>query len=118
MQTSNNGMGVMQTINIKVEGTEMEVVTLSLDEVQVAALYAESKQQKAKIAEIEKKLKDSEQYKDMYSKTAAEKQSELDGANILLTALGVQEKDNNENDYYRKPLPVATRIALYIANKA
>jgi len=42
---------------------------------------------------------------------------ELEGANILLTALGVQEKDNNENEYYRKVLPVATRIALYIANQ-
>lgn len=108
----------MQTINIKIEGTEMEQVTLSLDEAQVALLYSENNLRKAKITELEKKLKDSEQYKEMYSKSVAEKQSEIDGANILLTALGVQEKDSNENEYYRKPLPVATRIALYIANKA
>lgn len=117
MQMNNAGVNAMQTISITVEGVEMEKVTLTFDEVQVKSLYSESKVMKAKIAELEKKVKQSDEYKEMYSKLNDESKKELEGANILLTALGVQEKDNNENEYYRKVLPVATRIALYIANQ-
>ena len=107
----------MQTISITVEGVEMEKVTLTFDEVQVQNLYSESKVMKAKIVELEKQVKQANEYKEMYSKLNDESKKELESANILLTALNVQEKDNNENEYYRKVMPVATRIALYIANQ-
>ena len=107
----------MQTISITVEGVEMEKVTLTFDEVQVQNLYSESKVMKAKITELEKQLKQSNDSKEMYINLHNESKKELESANILLTALNVQEKDNNEQEYYRKALPVATRIALYIANQ-
>ncbi len=117
MQINNLNQQPMQTINIVVEGSEMEKVNLTFDEVQVSTLYSESKVMKAKIAELEKQLKQSNDSKEMYINLHNESKKELEGANILLTALNVQEKDNNENEYYRKVMPVATRIALYIANQ-
>ena len=117
MQINNVNQRPMQTINIVVEGSEMEKVNLTFDEVQVSNLYSESKVMKAKIVELEKQVKQANEYKEMYSKLNDESKKELESANILLTALNVQEKDNNENEYYRKVMPVATRIALYIANQ-
>ena len=117
VQMNNVNQRPMQTINIVVEGSEMEKVNLTFDEVQVSNLYSESKVMKAKIVELEKQVKQANEYKEMYSKLNDESKKELESANILLTALNVQEKDNNEQEYYRKALPVATRIALYIANQ-
>ena len=117
MQTDNVNTGTMQTISVLVDGTEMEKVTLTLDNVHVSNLYSENKVMKAKIVDLEKQLKQANEYKEMYSKLNDESKKELENANILLTALNVQEKDNNEQEYFRKALPVVTRIALYIANQ-
>jgi exonuclease III len=105
----------MNTINITIQGDEPETVTLSLDEVQVCNLYVNNKAQIARIAELEKKLKTTEDSLKYASEARDEHKKELEYANVLLTSLGVQEKDNNETDYYRKALPVSIRIALYIA---
>jgi exonuclease III len=105
----------MNTINITIQGDEPETVTLSLDEVQVCNLYVNNKAQIARIAELEKKLKLTEDYLKSASDSRDEHKKELEYANVLLTSLGVQEKDNHETDYYRKVLPVSIRIALYIA---
>jgi hypothetical protein len=105
----------MNTINITIQGDEPETVTLSLDEVQVCNLYVNNKAQVARIAELEKKLKTTEDTLKYATDTREEYKRELDHANVLLTSLGVQEKDNHETDYYRKVLPVSIRIALYIA---
>lgn len=105
----------MNTINITIQGDEPETITLSLDEVQVCNLYISNKVQIARIAELEKKLKTTEDSLKYASEARDEHKKELEYANVLLTSLGVQEKDNNETDYYRKALPVSIRIALYIA---
>jgi exonuclease III len=105
----------MNTINITIQGDEPETVTLSLDEVQVCNLYVNNKAQVARIAELEKKLKTTEDSLKYASEAREEHKKEIDHANVLLTSLGVQEKDNHETDYYRKALPVSIRIALYIA---
>ena len=44
-----------------------------------------------------------------------EAKGELEQAHTLLTALGVADKTDHEDNYYRKDLKVTTRIALYIA---
>jgi hypothetical protein len=85
--------------------------------VQVANLYINNKSQIKQIAELEKKLAASESSLKYVSEARDEAKDQIEHANVLLTALGVQEKDNNETDYYKKALPVSTRIALYIAKK-
>ena len=105
----------MNTINITIQGDDPETITLSLDEVQVCNLYTNNKAQLARIAELEKKLKSTEDSLKYATDAREEYKRELDHANVLLTSLGVQEKDNHETDYYRKVLPVSIRIALYIA---
>lgn len=107
----------MQTINIGIQGDEPQLVTLSLDEVQVTSLYLNNKEQIKQIAELQKKLSDTENSLKYASNARDEAKDQIEHANVLLTALGVQEKDNHEQDYYRKVLPVSTRIALYIAKK-
>lgn len=105
----------MQTIKIQVEGTEMEQVTIALDSAQVANLYTSNKTMQSKITELEKQLKESDRMKGYHAEKQVELSKEIESANLLLTALDVQEKDTHEQEYYRKMLPLVTRIALYIA---
>jgi hypothetical protein len=105
----------METIKITVDGQEFEQITLELSAEEVTSIYKQRKEQQARIAELEKKLKELESSKKYAEDRRDAAESELSHANVLLTALGVQEKTSEEEVYYRKVLPVATRIALYIA---
>lgn len=105
----------MSTITIVVPGEELENLSIELSTEEVTALYRLRKEQTMKIVELEKKFSDSERYKKHTEEKLADANSELQQANTLLTALGIQEKTAEEEAYYRKPLQVATRIALYIA---
>lgn len=105
----------MNTITIQVSGEELETLNVELTSEEVAALYKLRKENAVKIAELEKKLKQETDMKNNYSNLITEAQSEIGEANTLLTALGVADKTNHEESYYRKDLKVATRIALYIA---
>lgn len=105
----------MNTIQIETKGTDLETITITLDENQVSSIYEELKQAKKDNAELIKKLADKEQSLKYASEARTELQQELGEANTLLTALGVQEKTSHEESYYRKDLKVSTRIALYIA---
>lgn len=106
----------MNTITIQVSGEELETLNVELTAEEVAALYKLRKENAVKIAELEKKLKSSEDLKNNYSDRLTDVQTEIGEANTLLTALGVKEKTDHEESYYRKDLKVATRIALYIAS--
>jgi multidrug resistance efflux pump len=108
----------METIKITVTGQEFEQVTLELSAEEVSLMYKQRKEQQERIAELEKKAKDSESNCKYATDRRDAAESELSHANVLLTALGVQEKTSEEEAYYRKVLPVATRIALYIAASA
>jgi len=105
----------MNTITIQVFGEELETLNAELTSEEVAALYKLRKENAVKIAELEKKLKQETDLKNTYSDRLTDVQSEIGEANTLLTALGVADKTNHEESYYRKDLKVATRIALYIA---
>jgi len=105
----------MNTITITVPSESLENMLIELSQEEVTALYKLRKDQAAKITELEKKNKDTEQSL-KYAQEAKENFScELQQANALLTALAVPEKTNEEEAYYRKPLALVTRIALYIA---
>lgn len=105
----------MNTITIQVYGEELETLNVELTSEEVVALYKLRKDTTVKIAELEKKLKQETDLKNNYNDRMTEAQSEIGEANTLLTALGVADKTNHEESYYRKDLKVATRIALYIA---
>lgn len=105
----------MNTITITVPGEELENLSIELSTEEVTALYKLRKEQAAKIADLEKKVTDSERNKKYADDKLSDATSELQQAHTLLTALGIQEKTTEEEAYYRKPLQVATRIALYIA---
>lgn len=108
----------MNTITISVCGEELEVINVELTSEEVTALYKLRKEQALKIADLEKKVADSASSLKHANERNDAAQAELSQANVLLTALGVQEKTNEEETYYRKPLQVATRIALYIAGSS
>lgn len=103
-------------IKIDVEGTELESITIELSKEEVAAMYKQRKELTAKVVELQKEVDSVKSNKKYTEDRNAELSNELSEANTLLTALGVQEKTNEEESYYRKQLKIATRIALYIAN--
>jgi uncharacterized coiled-coil protein SlyX len=106
----------MNTITITVAGEELENLNIELTSEEVAALYKLRKENAVRVADLEKKLSaqgDSIKYA---NESRAEAQNELSQAHTLLSALGIAEKTNEEESYYRKPLSVSTRIALYIAH--
>lgn len=105
----------MNTITITVPGEELENLSIELSAEEVAALYKLRKEQTMKVAELDKKITEVERNKKYTDEKLSDAQNELQQAHTLLTALGVQEKTNEEETYYRKSLQVATRIALYIA---
>lgn len=105
----------MNTITIQVSGEELETLNVELTSEEVAALYKLRKENAVKISELEKKLKQETDLKSNYSDRLSEAQSEIGEANTLLTALGIADKTNHEESYYRKDLKFATLIAMYIA---
>lgn len=107
----------MQTISITVQGEELENLTIELSAEEVSALYKLRKEQAVKIAALEKTVSDNEKTKKYTDDKLSAVNDELNQAHTLLTALGIQEKTNEEEAYYRKPLSIATRVALYIAVK-
>jgi len=105
----------MESITIEVEGEELETIKIELTSEEVRAIYKLRKEQSVKIEELEKSLKSVEQSKKYEEEKKKELENQINQANMLLTALGVEDKTNEEESYYRKEIPVATRIALYIA---
>ena len=107
----------METITIKVQGEEFECLNVELTAEEVSALYKLRKENAEAISGLEKKLAESATSKKYTDEQLSSARDELSHAHTLMTALGVQEKTSEEEVYYRKALPVATRIALYIATK-
>lgn len=107
----------MSIIQIIIQGTELENVTVNLDTEQVTALYLNQQKNLKEIADLAKKLTDCESREKRNSETINALNSEIQQTHGLLSALGVDEKTKEEEAYYRKPLTIPTRIALYIAQQ-
>ena len=105
----------MNSIQIQTKGTDLETITISLDENQVASLYEQHKELSKKLAELEKKLTSTEQNLKYAQDGRTELQTEVNDAQMLLTALGVKETNDAEESWNRNKLKITTRIALYIA---
>ena len=108
----------MTSIQITIQSEEYESINIDLTQEEVTALYKLRKEHTVKIANLEKKISDLESDKKYAETTRDEAKGELEQAHTLLTALGVADKTDHEESYYRKDLKVTTRIALYIAKKA
>jgi geranylgeranyl pyrophosphate synthase len=105
----------MSSITIVVSGTEYETVQMELSSDQVVDLYNLRKTQAVKITELEKKIKDTELSLKYSQEAKTRAEEELQQAHALMSALGIIEKTNEEETYYRKALTLSTRIALYLA---
>ena len=105
----------MNTITISVPSEEFEMQEIQLTAEQVLNLYHLRKEQAATIAAQEKDIKTKEQSLKYSAENLAEAKSELQQGHALLSALGVKEKTEEEESFYRKPLSITTRIAIYIA---
>ena len=110
-------MSTIETITITVAGEALESLTLELTAEEVTALYKLRKDQTMKIAELEKKTSDLEKSKGYLQERFDLLNNEIEQANVLLTALGIQEKTAEDELYQRKSLTISTRIALCIAAK-
>lgn len=107
----------MSTIQITAQTENRELINVKLTSNEVAELYKLRKENQAKIAELEKKLSDLTSNK-KYAETVKDKlERELTQAHTLLTALGIPDKTDHEESYYRKDLEITARIALYIAKE-
>ncbi len=105
----------MTTIQIEVFGSDLETIAITLNETEVKALYENNKALKEQMKGIEKELDSAKLNYKWSSERNTTLVNEINQANMLLTALDVQVKTNDENAYNQTELPVATRIALYIA---
>ncbi len=105
----------MNSIQIQTKGSDLETITITLDENQVSSIYEQNKELSKKLAEVEKKLATTEQSLKYSQDGRTELQQELNEANVLMTALGIKEQNDSENSYSRQNLKITTRIALYIA---
>jgi len=104
----------MNTIEITVKGTEFEDIAVTLSAHEVASYYTRCKEQLEQIAELKKKLESAEQNYKWSSEARTRVDNEVQQANVLLNALGVQERVD-ESTQYSAVLPISTRIALYLA---
>jgi hypothetical protein len=107
----------MNTITIQIDSVDFEKQDISLTSDQVLGLYQLKKEQSTRIIELEKEIKQKEtnlKYKD---DNLTEVKNELQQGHALLSALGVKEKTEEEEVYYRKPLSITTRLAIYLATK-
>lgn len=105
----------MSSITIVVSGAEYETVHLELNADQVVDLYNLRKTQATKIIDLEKKVKDIDQSLKYAQEGRTRAEEELQQAHALMSALGIVEKTNEEETFYRKQLTLSTRIALYLA---
>lgn len=105
----------MQTISINVAGEDLEVISVELSAEEVRSLYNLRKEQTKKIEELTKQLEQEKKNLEYSRSNLSDANSELGEGHTLLTALGIKDKTDHEESYYRKDLKIATRIALYIA---
>ena len=105
----------MNSITITVQGEELETISIELTSDEVRSLYNNRKELNKKVEELTKELESSKKNHEYTRSNLAEVTAELAEGHTLLTALGVKDKTDHEESYYRKDLKVATRIALYIA---
>jgi chromosome segregation ATPase len=105
----------MENITITVQGNELESINITLTQDEVTHIYKQYKELQGKVTALTKAAEDLKNTIKYREDSLNEKTKELSQAHTLMSALGVTEKTNEEESYYRKNLDIGTRIALYIA---
>lgn len=105
----------MNNIQIQTKGSDLETITITLDENQVTSIYEQNKELNKEITEVKTQLEREKQSYKWACESRDTANSEIKHAKTLLTALGIAEQTTEEEPYRRTELPIATRIALYIA---
>jgi hypothetical protein len=105
----------MSSIQIEVTGTDLEVIAITLSDKEVKTIYEQNKALKEEVKTLTKAVESEKSSYKWSNERNNELTKEISQANTLLTALGVQLKTNEEESYRQTELPIATRIALYIA---
>lgn len=104
-------------MKIKVKGSNLELLDIEVNEEQVQEIWNTNSEQLEQIKQLTKDLENKTSSLKYRSEEVDKLNSQIREASILLTMLGIAEKDNNEESYSRTTLSVSTRIALYIAGK-
>jgi len=104
-----------ESITIQVQSEEYETINVELSVEEVQALYKLRKENATRILELDKLLKDTQNNYKYACEARDEAKAELEQAHTLLSALGIADKTEAEESYYRKALHISTRIALFIA---
>jgi len=100
----------MDTIEIKVTKLNMESYWLTLNEDEVTQMYNDSQKSMTDIKTLKEVLKNEREACQYLMRTNKTTESEIEQANILLTALGVvKTKEQN--------MTLTTRIAIYATQK-
>jgi len=107
----------MYTITISIPSTDFEQQDITLTADQVLSLYNNRKDMAAEIMLLKKEITAKEQAIKYRDESLDEAKAELQQGHALLSALNVADKTTEEEAYYRKPLSIVTRIALYLATK-
>jgi hypothetical protein len=107
----------MNTITITVPSSEFEDKQLQLTAEDVLNIYLNRKDMAVEIKALKKEVTAKEQTIKYRDESLNEAKAELQQGHALLSALSVADKTTEEEAYYRKPLSIVTRIALYLATK-
>jgi len=107
----------MHTITISIPSTDFEQQDITLTSDQVTSLYNNRKDMAAEIMLLKKEITAKEQTIKYRDESLNEAEAELQQGHALMTALNIAEKTTEEDTYYRKPLSIVTRMALYLATK-
>jgi hypothetical protein len=104
-------------MKIKVKGSNLEMLDIEVNEEQVQEMWNTNSEQREQINQLTKDLEHKLSSLTYKSEEINRLNYQLREGHILLTMLGVADKDNNEESYNRTILSISTRIALYIAGK-
>jgi hypothetical protein len=105
----------MEYITIKVKTGAEERMDVQFSQDAIQQMYDELHTLKETNKKTEEELKKEKQYRDMYSKSADDRQKEIDCMHTLFTAMGVKEQTDSEDSWNRKKLDLVTRMALFIS---
>jgi len=103
----------MEQVTIKIEGQELETISITLTASEVEAIYKERKNLIKEKEDLEKKFKDLESRNNSNSDTISRLNCEINQADLTLTALGIQ-KELEEG--YPREIKLSGRIALLVKN--
>ena len=107
----------MSTIQISIDGTDLETINITLSDTEVKNLYENSKQLIAEIKQLTKEKEQADRTYKYLSEARDDLQKEVNQAHALFTALGVDKEQKDESSYSTVKYDIGTRMALFLSKK-